>query len=370
VAALLFAAGVKDSDDKGDNIADDVRDILNDTAEDLGDDGWDHYFGHGLVDTEAAVAAVGSGDPTVEITYPTDGSIISGSITITATANDDDGSVDKVEFYYGTSLIGTDVSDVGGWSCDWSTTSLSDDSYVIKAIATDNEGNTDSDSITVTTENTDDAPTISWVNPEDGNTLTGTVTIQIDANDDRDVTGTLSVELQIDGGTPITAAYNSATDYYEYTLDTKGVNEGDHILDARATDSGSNTGNEVTITVTVRNSVGCMYVWDISWGTAGPHLKGTITILYDSDNDGISESSDNSIIGASVEFNVKVDTDDDGDYDDDEMKFSGTTDSSGQMSFLWKQATSGKYEGEVTSLSHTSYDWNSDIDVDNPDHYG
>ena len=53
VAALLMAAGANASA---------VRGILHDTAEDLGDSGWDEYFGHGLVDAQAAVLAATPGE--------------------------------------------------------------------------------------------------------------------------------------------------------------------------------------------------------------------------------------------------------------------------------------------------------------------
>ena len=48
VAALVFANGIEDVDD--------IRTALEDTAEDLGDPGWDTVYGSGLVDAAAAVA--------------------------------------------------------------------------------------------------------------------------------------------------------------------------------------------------------------------------------------------------------------------------------------------------------------------------
>ena len=54
VAALLLAAGASASN---------VRGILQNTAEDLGASGWDEYFGHGLVDAQAAVSSVSPAPP-------------------------------------------------------------------------------------------------------------------------------------------------------------------------------------------------------------------------------------------------------------------------------------------------------------------
>lgn len=62
VAALVVSAGIRDSNGDG-FINDDVRRLLQSTAEDLGIAGRDPVFGFGLVDAEAAVAAV-QGTPT------------------------------------------------------------------------------------------------------------------------------------------------------------------------------------------------------------------------------------------------------------------------------------------------------------------
>ena len=47
-AALIVSVGVDDPDD--------VRTILRESAKDVGDAGWDHYYGYGLIDVEAAVS--------------------------------------------------------------------------------------------------------------------------------------------------------------------------------------------------------------------------------------------------------------------------------------------------------------------------
>lgn len=51
VAAMVIARGVSNPDD--------VRDILQSTAEDKGSDGWDRYYGWGIVDAHAALLAAG-----------------------------------------------------------------------------------------------------------------------------------------------------------------------------------------------------------------------------------------------------------------------------------------------------------------------
>ncbi|MFW6110889.1 MAG: hypothetical protein ACOC6H_02515, partial [Thermoproteota archaeon] len=151
--------------------------------------------------------------------------------------------------------------------------------------------------------------------------------------------------------------------YYEATWDSTSVSDGDYNLDARATDTTGNTESEERITVSVSNEGGGMYVWDVSWKEPGPHLKSTVTILYDSDGDGVAESSDDPVSDATVYYTLtNQDT-------GDSQTYTGTTDSKGQVEFMWKQAPSGGYEGEVTDLTHSTYTWNSNLDADNPDSY-
>lgn len=90
--------------------------------------------------------------PTVSLTSPlNNASFTAGAaITVTATASDSDGSVSKVEFFEGTTLIGTD--NTSPFSISWPNVTAG--SYNIKAVATDNDGLTATSlvhSITVTT---------------------------------------------------------------------------------------------------------------------------------------------------------------------------------------------------------------------------
>ncbi|MFX0062256.1 MAG: Ig-like domain-containing protein [Candidatus Hermodarchaeota archaeon] len=89
--------------------------------------------------------------PTVSITNPADGATVGGTISVTASASDNVG-VDKVEFYIDGSLQATDTSPP--YSYSWDTTSYSDGSHTIMAKAYDTSGNTNTDTITVTVDNT------------------------------------------------------------------------------------------------------------------------------------------------------------------------------------------------------------------------
>ncbi|MHB9024114.1 MAG: Ig-like domain-containing protein [Armatimonadota bacterium] len=77
--------------------------------------------------------------PTVSITSPSEGALYTtapATVPITANAADADGSVSKVDFYQGTTLIGTDTNSGDGWSFNW--TDVPAGSYTLTAVATDN----------------------------------------------------------------------------------------------------------------------------------------------------------------------------------------------------------------------------------------
>lgn len=79
-----------------------------------------------------------SDPPTVQITSPQDGGIVSGPATINADATDD-GTVVQVKFYLNNALVYTDNS--APWQYSWN--NISDDNHPalpIKAIAVDNDG--------------------------------------------------------------------------------------------------------------------------------------------------------------------------------------------------------------------------------------
>ena len=96
----------------------------------------------------------------------------------------------------------------------------------------------------------DDPPSVAIVSPSAGSTVTGTITVQIAADDDHDSPESLAVAWRIDGGSWQTASYNGNIGYYEASWDTKGQANGQRVLEARATDSAANqTTDSVTVSV-------------------------------------------------------------------------------------------------------------------------
>jgi hypothetical protein len=83
----------------------------------------------------------------------------------------------------------------------------------------------------------DSAPRVSWVNPSDSETVSGTITDQIDAADSEASDDSLDVTYTVDGGSTQSTTYNALSGYYGDSWDTTGVSDGDHTLAATATDS-------------------------------------------------------------------------------------------------------------------------------------
>ena len=103
----------------------------------------------------------GGGDttpPTTSITSPSNGATVSGTITISATASDNVG-VTNVEFYRGTTLIGSDSS--SPYSVSWDTTTVGNGSYSLTSKAYDAAGNNGtSAAVNVTVNNVGGPPAL------------------------------------------------------------------------------------------------------------------------------------------------------------------------------------------------------------------
>ena len=86
-------------------------------------------------------AGGGGGDtkpPSTALSAPTAGATLTGAVTVSATASDDVG-VTKVEFYAGTTLIGSDSS--APYSVTWNTGSVGNGTYSLTSKAYDAAGN-------------------------------------------------------------------------------------------------------------------------------------------------------------------------------------------------------------------------------------
>lgn len=87
--------------------------------------------------------------PTVNLTFPTNGSTVAGFVTLAATASDDS-AVTRVEFFVDSISIGTGTpsGQAGPWTLNWNSASVANGAHALMARAYDAKGNTGSDNDT------------------------------------------------------------------------------------------------------------------------------------------------------------------------------------------------------------------------------
>ncbi|MFW9931486.1 MAG: Ig-like domain-containing protein, partial [Candidatus Thorarchaeota archaeon] len=162
----------------------------------------------------------------VTITNPADGSVVSGTVTITIDASS-------------TPTLYIDGVRIGSYtSYSWDTTAYVDGSHTINARI---PGRSDTNVVTVNNGGgTNSAPTVTITAPANGATVSGTTTISVSVDDE----DTIVPDIYIDGSCVATA--------YSYSWDTTAYADGSHSIYAEATDTGGLSGDD-TNTVTVDN---------------------------------------------------------------------------------------------------------------------
>lgn len=115
-------------------------------------DGWSLFDAAAQYATAGCGSVGGDAPPQVDITQPTSGAAVSGSVTIEADATDDVG-VSQVAFFADGSPLGIDADGADGWSATWDTTSGPDGSTQLRAVATDTAEQTATDLLDVTVRN-------------------------------------------------------------------------------------------------------------------------------------------------------------------------------------------------------------------------
>jgi hypothetical protein len=185
---------------------------------------------------------------------------VSGTATVqvnAADAQDAAGSLAaQVQIDSGAWQAATYNSSTSRYELSWNTTTVTNGGHMLTARATDSgTSTTTTASLSVTVNNvaSNTAPVVSITSPSNGSTVVGSITIQVNATDAQDAAGTLSVQVQIDGGAWQAATYNGTASRYQLNWNTTTVSEGSHTIGARATDSGTFTTVATPISVTVDN---------------------------------------------------------------------------------------------------------------------
>jgi len=179
--------------------------------------------------------------PTVSVTSPANGATLMApaNITITASASDSDGTISKVDFYQGTTLIGTDT--IAPYSFNWN--NFAAGSYSLTAKATDNGGATSTSGAVTVTVNS--APSVSITSPTSGAIFNAPANITISANAS-DSDGSVSRVDFYQGATLIGTATSSP-----YAISWNNVAAGSYTLTARATDNLGATTSSAPVNITV-----------------------------------------------------------------------------------------------------------------------
>ena len=192
--------------------------------------------------------------PTADVTTPTDGSIVSGMVTLTADASDDRG-VTQVSFTVNGTDAGTDTDSAGGWSVNWDSTALADGTYTVEATATDTAGQTGAGgTVQITLLNADAPPTVSILTPAAGATVNGIVLVSADVGDDN---GVVQVDFAVEGSHIGTGADPDGDGVYVAMWDTAAIpggNIGNAFLLATARDTANQTSSD-TISVDISNDL-------------------------------------------------------------------------------------------------------------------
>ncbi|HYE73165.1 MAG TPA: Ig-like domain-containing protein, partial [Blastocatellia bacterium] len=191
--------------------------------------------------------------PTVSITSPLSGATFTApaNITINANASDSDGSISQVEFYQGSTLLGTDTT--SPYSFAWNNVAAG--SYSLTAKAKDNAGAvTTSSAISITVNapppSANQPPTVSITSPANNATFTAPANITIDANAS-DSDGSISQVEFYQGSTLLGTDTNSP-----YSFAWNNVAAGSYSLTAKAKDNAGavTTSSAINITVNAATS--------------------------------------------------------------------------------------------------------------------
>ena len=171
--------------------------------------------------------------PSISITSPANGSSMNGLVPVSVAAADNVG-VAKVEFF----INGALAAEMTGapYVFSWDTSPLAAGTYSVSAKAVDSAGNEAlSNSVSLAVAGDTKAPSVSLLQPANGSSIRGTVSVSASASDD---VGIARLELFVDGTLLLTGNQSMVS----YSLDTTALTNGNHLLSAKAYDAAGNVG--------------------------------------------------------------------------------------------------------------------------------
>ena len=190
---------------------------------------------------------VDNASPTVSLTAPANGATVSGTgVTVSATASDNVGVV-GVQFKLDGANLGVEDT-TAPYSVPWDSTTATDASHTLTAVARDAAGSTTTSAgVSVTVDNA--SPTVSITAPANGATVSGTgVTVSATASDN---VGVVGVQFKLDGAN---LGAEDTTAPYSVPWDSTAATDASHTLAAVARDAAGNTTTSAGVSVIVDNA--------------------------------------------------------------------------------------------------------------------
>ena len=190
------------------------------------------------------ISVTGNLPPTVSLTAPANGAVFlaGATVTLTAAAADPDGSIARVEFYDGATLLGAGAT--APFSFAWTNAAVGNHALTAKAV--DNAGASAQSAIVNMVVG--QPPLVVVTDPISCSAVDAAANVALEA-DAVSPTGSIALVEFFDGGSLIGSA---AKFPYRYTLQNASV--GTHTITARATDNRGVAATSRAVLVTVRSS--------------------------------------------------------------------------------------------------------------------
>jgi hypothetical protein len=197
--------------------------------------------------------------PSVALTNPSGGTPFTSpaNILVSANATDSDGTISKVEFYAGTTIIGTATA--APYQITWGLVSAG--SYSLTAVATDNSlASTVSPPLVISVGLPNIGPSVTLDAPRGGTTFSAGSNILLVATA-ADLDGSIS-KVEYFAGASLVGTATVPSSGAVYSVTWTNVNSGEYALMAKATDNVNGTTNSSIININVVSQTGLSPIAD------------------------------------------------------------------------------------------------------------
>jgi len=233
--------------------------------------------------TVTATSSSANQPPSVSLTAPASGATYTApaTMTVTAAASDSDGTVSRVDFYRGSTLMGSDTT--SPYSYSW--TNVAAGSYSLTAVATDDGGATRTSSpVTITVNSaTNQAPAVALTSPAGGASFTAPANITLQATAS-DTDGTVA-RVEFYRGTTLIGSDSTSP----YSVVWTGAAAGTYSLTARAYDNGNASRTSTAVAITVNGAANQLPTASITSPISGQSFTAPASVTISasaSDSDG------------------------------------------------------------------------------------